>query len=663
MAEGASAGPPDGRARAVVLAVWPEVDGGLTAIKRVPGQHVDVEADVVADGHDELRVVLRHRATGEASWREKVMAPLGNDRYGARFTPRALGGHAYTVVAWVARYATWARNLRRWAEAGEAVDAELEEGARLIDLAAAEGGDPDRRLARAARILRAGGDTAQSLAADAATVELVEAALAPHHPVPYARVLRLNVERERASFGAWYEMFPRSAGPAPGVHGTLKDVERRLPNIRAMGFDVLYLPPLSPIGATARKGPGNAGAAGPDDVGSPWAVGGPDGGHTAVHRSLGTKADLERLIAAAQSQGVEIALDLALQCSPDHPWVREHPTWFRHRTDGAIRYAENPPKRYQDIYPLDFESDDWQDLWHAVLDIVRVWLGMGIRLFRVDNPHTKPIGFWRWLIAEVQREWPDAVFLAEAFTRPKLMYALAKAGFSQSYTYFAWRERKDELEAYVAELFESPVREFFRPNLWTNTPDILTAYLQRGGPPAFATRLILAATLARSYGIYGPAFELCYDRSAGPGQEEYLHSEKYELRHWHLDDPLSLAPLISRLNAIRHGEEGFGPNAVLRLWPCDNPELIAYSRRTPGLGATLLVVVNLDPLHAQSGFVHLEAAPLGLPQGAAFTAHDLLDDARYPWREGPNYVALSPDRAQAHVLRLEPESATAGGAP
>lgn len=664
MAQGAGGDPVDGRVRAVVLAVRPEVDGGRTAVKRVVGQRLDVEADVVADGHDRLRVVLRDRAPGDAAWRETPMAPMGNDGYAAAFAPDRLGEHLYTVAAWVDRYATWAHNLRRWLEAGEDVDDELEDGARLVETAArALDAGPRRRLLQAARDLRRGGPRTLALVADADLAALVEAALPPLHPARYAHVLVLRVERERALVGAWYEMFPRSAGPAPGVHGTLLDVERRLPYVRDMGFDVLYLPPLSPIGLSARKGPGNRGEAGPGDVGSPWAVGGADGGHDAIHPQLGDAEDLDRLIAAARAHGLELALDLALQCSPDHPWVREHPTWFRHRPDGAIRYAENPPKRYQDIYPLDFESEDWQALWQAILDLVRVWLGHGIRLFRVDNPHTKPIGFWHWLIAAVQRDHPDAVFLAEAFTRPKLMYALARAGFSQSYTYFAWRERKDEIEAYGSELFHGPVREFFRPNFWPNTPDILTAYLQRGGPAAFAVRLILAATLGLSYGIYGPAFELCYDRSAGPGQEEYLHSEKYELRFWHLDDPVSLRPLITRLNAIRQREAAFGPNSALRFWPTDNPELIAYSRRTEGAGPPLVVVVNLDPAHTQSGFVDLGAGALGLAPAEPFIAWDLLDDARYPWRDGRNYVSLNPERAAAHILRLEPESAITGGAP
>ena len=648
--------PDEGCTRAVVLAVWPEVDGGRTPIKRVVGQHVDVEADAVADGHDLLRVVLLDRPPDADAWRLTAMSPLGNDRYGARFTPDQLGDHLYTVEAWVDRYATWAHNLRRWLDAGESVEEELEEGARLFEEAAAAAPPPDerRRLAEAASTLRRGGPKAVALAADKALAALVQSTLPARQPARYANILAAHVERERALVGAWYEMFPRSAGPSPSVHGTLADVEGRLPYVRDMGFDVLYLPPLSPIGRTARKGPGNRNEGGPEDVGSPWAVGSVEGGHTAIHPGLGGQDDLARLIGAARAQGLEIALDLALQCSPDHPWVREHPGWFRHRPDGAIRYAENPPKRYQDIYPLDFECDEWRDLWQAVLDILKAWLGAGVRLFRVDNPHTKPIAFWRWLLASVQSSFPDAVFLAEAFTRPKLMYALARAGFSQSYTYFAWRERKDELEAYGGELFHTPVREFFRPSFWPNTPDILTAYLQRGGPPAFAVRLVLASTLALSYGIYGPAFELCYDRSAGPGQEEYLHSEKYELRLWHLDDPVSLRPLISRVNAIRHAEAAFGPNSVLRFWPTDNPELIAYSRRTPGEGSAILVVVNLDPLHTQSGFVRLEAEPLGLEIGGAFTAHDLLDDARYPWRDGQNYVSLTPGRATAHILRLEP---------
>jgi starch synthase (maltosyl-transferring) len=397
--------------------------------------------------------------------------------------------------------------------------------------------------------------------------------------------------------------------------------------------------------------------------GSPWAIGAREGGHQAIHPDLGTLDDFDALVAAAASEGLAIALDLAFQCAPDHPWVAEHPEWFRHRPDGTIQYAENPPKQYQDIYPLDLAGEAYGALWEACRNVVRFWIGHGVRIFRVDNPHTKPFDFWEWLIRSLRAEHPDLVFLAEAFTRPAVMARLAQLGFSQSYTYFAWRHTGRDLRSYVEELQGWPESDFLRPNFWPNTPDILTDYLQHGGPPAFAVRVVLASTLAWSYGVYGPAFELCYDRSAGPGQEEYLHSEKYELRQWHLDDPVSLAPLITRLNAIRHTEPAFGPNAALRLWPTDNPELIAYSRRDREAGNALLVVVNLDPMHTQSGFVSLEAAPLGLEPGGPFVAHDLIDGTRYPWRDGANYVALTPGRQAAHVLRLEPGHAPPGGAP
>jgi starch synthase (maltosyl-transferring) len=468
----------------------------------------------------------------------------------------------------------------------------------------------------------------------------------------YPRILRVTVDRERARFGAWYEMFPRSCADEPGRHGTFRDVEKRLPYVRDMGFDVLYLPPIHPIGRSFRKGPNNSLTAGPDDPGSPWGIGAAEGGHTAVHPQLGTLADFEHLVAAAREHGLEIALDIAFQCSPDHPWVREHPEWFRHRPDGTIKYAENPPKKYQDIYPLDFECADWQALWQALLEVVLFWCEHGVRIFRVDNPHTKPFRFWEWLLAEVQRRYPDTIFLSEAFTRPKVMRHLAKLGFSQSYTYFTWRNTKHELTEYFTELTQTAVREYMRPNLFVNTPDILSEFLQYGGRAAFYIRLVLAATLGASYGIYGPPFETCQHQAVKPGSEEYLDSEKYQIRHWDWERPNVFREFIARVNAIRRDNPALHANDRLRFYQTDNEHIIFYGKSTPDLSNVILIVVNLDPHHVQSGWVRVPLGELGLRPDEPYQVHDLLTEAHYLWNGEWNFVRLDPNAAIAHILRL-----------
>ncbi len=468
----------------------------------------------------------------------------------------------------------------------------------------------------------------------------------------YDRELSVRADRPRASFSTWYEMFPRSAADTPGRHGTFADCEKRLAYIAEMGFDVLYLPPIHPIGQSFRKGPNNSLAAGPGDLGSPWAIGAREGGHTEIHPDLGTLKDFDRLVAAAQKRGIELALDLAYQCSPDHPWVAVHPQWFRHRPDGSIQYAENPPKKYQDIFPIDFESDDWAALWEELKQVVLFWAARGVRIFRVDNPHTKAFAFWEWMIAEVQAVYPDTIFLAEAFTRPRVMYRLAKLGFSQSYTYFAWRNTRQELVDYFTELTQTEVREYFRPNLWPNTPDILTEYLQIGGRVAFQVRAILAATLGASYGIYGPAFELGEHLPRSPGSEEYLNSEKYQIRHWDLAAADSLRPLLTRLNRARRENPALQRLEGLCFHPIDNPMLICYSKSNEDRSNVVLVVVNLDLHHRQAGWVHLELAALGLTAGHAFQVHDELGGSRYLWKGSANYVELDPASIPGHVFRV-----------
>ena len=468
----------------------------------------------------------------------------------------------------------------------------------------------------------------------------------------YEKQLAVVVDREKARFSTWYEVFPRSCSPEPGRHGTLRDCEARLPYIASMGFDVVYLPPIHPIGHTFRKGKNNSISAQPDDVGSPWAIGSEEGGHTSIHPQLGTLEDFKQFIASAKGYGLEVALDIAFQCSPDHPYVKQHREWFRTRPDGTIQYAENPPKQYQDIFPLDFENREWHALWIELKDIVLFWIKQGVRIFRVDNPHTKPFSFWEWLIGEIKEQYPEVIFLAEAFTRPHVMYRLAKLGFSQSYTYFAWRNTKQELTDYFNELTQTEVREYFRPNLWPNTPDILPEFLQVGGRPAFMIRLILAATLGASYGIYGPAFELCENTPYQPGSEEYLNSEKYELKHRDLDSAWSLKEFIARINRIRKQNPALQSNRNLRFHGTDNPSLICYSKATDDLSNIIIVIVNLDSFHGQTGWVDLDLNSLGLEATQAFEVHDLLGEGRFLWQGARNYVELMPESLPAHILQV-----------
>lgn len=642
----------DGRSRVVIDRLTPRVDGGEFPIKRIVGDTVNVEAVAYADGHDSVSCVLLYRRESDTDWTEAPMEPLANDGWRASFAVDEIGQYRYTVSAWVDRFATWSHDMARRLRAGQDVTVDLLVGAALVEAAAARasGSDADR-LARVAATLRGGGPEAGPAALTSELAALMARHAARHFAVAAPEVA-VVVDRERARFGAWYELFPRSATTEPGRHGTFRDVEDRLSDVAAMGFDVLYLPPIHPIGRAFRRGHNNAPVAGPDDPGSPWAIGTDEGGHKAIHPQLGTLEDFHSLIARASEQGIEVALDIAFQCSPDHPYVRDHPEWFRRRPDGTVQYAENPPKKYQDIYPFDFESAHWRELWDELKSVVDFWADQGVRIFRVDNPHTKPFAFWTWLIAEVKKAHPDAIFLAEAFTRPNVMYRLAKLGFTQSYTYFPWRNSKDELTEFLTELTQSPVREFFGPTLWPNTPDILTEYLQYGGRPAFVSRLVLAATLGTSYGIYGPAFEQCLTTPLSSGSEEYMDSEKYEIRPWDADRGSSLAGLIGRLNRIRREHAAFRTNENLQFHTVDNDQLIAYSKSTKDLTSQVLVVVNLDPHHRQSGFVELPLEEMKIDPQQPYQVHDLLTDARYLWHGPRNYVELRPDAYQANVFAI-----------
>ncbi|HEX7099251.1 MAG TPA: alpha-1,4-glucan--maltose-1-phosphate maltosyltransferase [Acidimicrobiia bacterium] len=646
--------------RVVIEDVTPRVDDGRFPVKRIVGDVVTIEADVFADGHDAVAADVRYRRSGQRAWRHVPMEFVVNDRWMAEFAVTEIGRYAFTIEGWVDHFATWRRGLEKKRDAGIVDEADLQIGSGLIEEGAdrAKGADALLLADTAARLR----DRTRPIE-DRVEVGLDDEVAAAMRRSPdrtrstiHEPTYEIWVDRERARFSSWYELFPRSWGE-PGSHGTLADVADRLDYVADMGFDVLYLPPIHPIGRTNRKGPNNSLQAGPDDPGVPWAIGGPEGGHTAIHPQLGTVEDFRKLLGRAADLGVEIALDIAFQCSPDHPWVEEHPEWFAHRPDGSIQYAENPPKKYEDIYPLDFETSDPEGLWEALKGVFEFWISEGVKIFRVDNPHTKAFPFWEWVISELKSRDPELIFLSEAFTRPKVMYRLAKLGFTQSYTYFAWRNTAWELREYLTELTAGEPREFFRPSFWPNTPDILTEYLQTGGRGAFITRLVLAATLSSSYGIYGPAFELMEATPRLPGSEEYLDSEKYQIRHWELDRPDSLAPVVRRVNEIRRRHPALQRNDGLTFHHTDNEQLFCYSKRDGD--DTILVVVNLDPAHVQSGWTSLDLAALGIEDHHhQFQVHDLLVDRRYMWQGPHNFVQLDPDQLPAHVFAVRRRART-----
>ncbi|MCO6456619.1 MAG: alpha-1,4-glucan--maltose-1-phosphate maltosyltransferase [Pirellulaceae bacterium] len=653
--------PPDGRSRVVIEGVAPAIDGGRYPVKRVVGDALRVEADIFCDGHDALTAVVQYRFHTDEAWREVPLEPLVNDRWRAEFTVDQIGNYEYRVLAWVDHFVSWHRDLRKRVAAGQAARVDLQIGAQLVERAASNAGGQDQhRLLNWVRRLRSD-EVLGHLDQVCEDPELGQL-MGRHASRDFATssgatssgpALRVHVDRERARCSAWYEMFPRSCSDTPGAHGTLRDVIARLPYVAEMGFDVLYLPPIHPIGITFRKGKNNQTIAQPDDVGSPWAIGGAEGGHKELHPQLGTWEDFDRLVSAAGELGIELALDIAFQCSPDHPYVAAQPGWFRQRPDGTVQYAENPPKKYQDIYPFDFETPQWSSLWRELKSVFDFWIARGVKIFRVDNPHTKPFGFWEWCLGEIHREHPDVLFLSEAFTRPKIMYRLAKLGFTQSYTYFAWRNTKTELTEYATELTTSEAREFFRPNFWPNTPDILTEHLQLGGRAAFMARVALAATLSANYGVYGPPYEHQWCVPREPGSEEYLHSEKYELHHHDLGRPDSLKEFLSRLNRIRREFAVLRTNETLRFHPVDNEQLICYSKATADGNQIILVIANLDPHHRQAGWVELPLEELHLEADHPFQVHDVLSDARYLWHGSRNYVELDPAIVPVHILHVK----------
>jgi len=647
--------PQEDRKRVIIEGVHPEIDGGRYPIKRAAGETVEVEADIFADSHDALSAIVLYRREKESSWTEAPMVFLVNDRWRGSFAVNEIGRYAYTLEAWVDHFRTWQRDLVKKLDAGQDVSVDLLGGAELVrDAISRTPGTDAKRMEERANALASdqGLNDKVRQALDEELTTLMARYPDRRFATRYEQELMVVVDRTKARYSAWYEMFPRSCADEAGRKGSFKDCEARLPYIAKMGFDVLYLPPIHPIGSTHRKGKNNVPKAGPDDPGSPWAIGSKEGGHKAVHPQLGRLEDFRDLVSRAGEQGIEVALDIAFQCAPDHPYVKEHPEWFRKRPDGTIQYAENPPKKYQDIYPIHFETENWQELWEELRSVFLFWIDQGIRIFRVDNPHTKSFSFWEWVIGELKRDYPEVIFLAEAFTRPKVMYRLAKLGFTQSYTYFAWRNTKQEITQYFTELYRGEVREFFRSNVWPNTPDILTEYLQMGGRAAFMARLVLAATLGANYGIYGPAFELCENRPREFGSEEYLNSEKYEIKRWDLTHPDSLKDLIARVNRIRRENPALQSDWSIRFHPIDNEQLICYSKNTEDFSNIVLVVVNLDPHHTHAGWLELPISDWGLEPLRPYQVHDLLSDDRYLWHGSRNYVEINPQVVPAHIFRL-----------
>jgi starch synthase (maltosyl-transferring) len=639
---------------AVIENVTPRVDGGRFAAKRVVGEEVTVTADGFAHGHEKVACALRWRGPGDGVWSESAMEFLGNDRWRGSFTVDRIGTWQYAVSCWVDHLESWREGfLRRIDPADVRLAARM--GAELIAESAslAKGFERDNLTRLAAQLTEEQDPaTLRRFAGDDMLMEVARRH-APRDGATETIAFPLTVERERARFSSWYELFPRSASDKPGAHGTFEDVEERLDEIKAMGFNVVYLPPIHPVGREKRKGRNNVPLAEEGDVGSPWGIGAAEGGHTAIHPPLGTLADFKHLVRGARLRDMEIAMDVAFQVAPDHPWVKEHPSWFRRRPDGSVQFAENPPKKYEDIYPLDFDTTDREGLWTALRDVVAFWAREGVEMFRVDNPHTKPFAFWEWLIAEIRRDYPRSIFLSEAFTRPRVMHRLAKLGFSQSYTYFTWRVTREELTEYFTELSQDDSREYFRPNCWPNTPDILPYHLHNANPAMFRLRLLLAATLAANYGIYGPAYELMENRPRDPGvSEEYLDSEKYELKHWDRRRADSLVPFITKVNALRNTHAALQSDWSLAFHPVDNGELLCYSKRA---GANrILVAANLDPQRTQAGWVTLDMEALGLDEQAAFTVKDELNGESYPWRGARNFVMLDPNKTPAHVFSIHP---------
>jgi starch synthase (maltosyl-transferring) len=642
--------------RVIIEAVTPQVDGGRFPIKRVVGEKVVVSADIYKEGHDKLAAVLKVRKVGEKRWHESAMTQGENDRWHGEFTVAAIGRWEYTIEAYAERYLSWVDEITKKNVPGANLNGELLEGLVILKTSAALAPGAERAringIITAIESALAAGEQQGAIDLGIGSVMRRSMASCPDRSEGYelAPPLAILVNRPITRFAAWYEFFPRSQGTMPYRHGTLQDSIRRLHEVKAMGFDVVYLPPIHPIGHSFRKGKNNSLVAIPGDVGSPWAIGNEHGGHMALEPQLGTWDDWDQFVATCRDLRIEIALDYVMNCSPEHPYVAEHPDWFFHRPDGSIKYAENPPKKYQDVYPLNFGTSDRAGLWQEMLKIFLFWVDKGVTTFRVDNPHTKPVPFWEWVIGEVHRRHPEVIFLAEAFTRPKMMRLLAKVGFAQSYTYFTWRNEKEELTEYVNELTSGEMKEYFTGNFFANTPDILPPILQYGGRPAFIIRAVLAATLSSVYGIYS-GYELC-ENAAIPGKEEYLDSEKYEIRVRNWKAPGNITHIITRINQIRHDSPALQTYNNVLFLAIDNPKIIAYAKMTDDRSDIIVCVVNLDPFHKQYANLHVPLATFGIAEDEQYQADDLLSDERYRWSGPTVYIELSPTTKMAHIIKI-----------
>ncbi|HEY9047384.1 MAG TPA: alpha-1,4-glucan--maltose-1-phosphate maltosyltransferase [Ohtaekwangia sp.] len=637
-----------GQSRVIIENVQPQVDGGLYPAKRTVGERVDVTADIFGDGHDHIRAQVWYKKEGEEAWTTVEMLQVMNDNWKGFFHVQQKGLYLFTVVAWIDHFETWYDGFKKKAAAHVDVKVELLEGIAFLKKLADEN---NKELLQAAKKLEAPYIAAVEYVLSEEFKELVHHYPLIEYETLYEKALPVVVEFKKANYSSWYELFPRSAS-LEGKHGTFNDVVKLLPRIASMGFDVLYLPPIHPIGKVNRKGKNNNVKAEPGEPGSPWAIGSDEGGHKAILPELGTLKDYKHLITEAKKYHIDIALDLAFQCAPDHPYVKEHPQWFKQRPDGTIQYAENPPKKYQDIYPFNFETDDWMELWQELKSVITFWIDQGVQIFRVDNPHTKPIPFWQWAIAEVGKLYPDIIFLSEAFTRPRIMASLGKIGFTQSYTYFTWRNSKAEIIEYMNELVYGPSRNYFRPNFWPNTPDILPYHLQHQGENIFILRLALAATLSSNYGIYGPAYEF-YDNTPMPGKEEYYNSEKYEIKSYDWKMTNRMTDIITIINQARKNNAALQSTWNIQFCHIENQNLLAYLKATDDLSSIILVIVNLDQHSRQSGYVQIPKERLGIKDHINLKLHDLMTDEHYTWTQEWNYVEIDPYKMPFHLFKVE----------
>lgn len=639
-----------GQARVIIENVQPSVDGGLYPVKRTVGERVDVTANIFGDGHDHIRAELLFRHSDETNWNIIELKSELNDVWEASFPASVKGSYFFTVRAWVDHFDTWYDGIKKKAAANVDVSVELMEGAAYLNELVKENKNLQTWAKRMADRSQKEKLISEVLSEDFARI--VHENPLRQHITSSGAEFEVRVEHKKALYSTWYELFPRSSSLQSGRHGTFFDTIKLLPRVAAMNFDVLYLPPIHPIGKINRKGKNNTVKALPGEPGSPWAIGSDEGGHKSVHPELGTMDDYKKLIREAKKFDIDIAMDLAFQCAPDHPYVKQHPTWFKQRPDGSIQYAENPPKKYQDIYPFNFESEDWKELWDELKSVVEFWIGQGVTIFRVDNPHTKPILFWEWIISEINKSFPDIIFLSEAFTRPKIMASLAKVGFTQSYTYFTWRITKGEITAYMNELINSPSRNYFRPNFWPNTPDILPWHLQRQGENIFIIRLALAATLSSNYGIYGPPLEF-NENIPVEGREEYLNSEKFEIKDYEWRKTNRMTDIITLLNLARKENQALQSTWNLHFCEVENPDLIAYIKITDDLSSIMFIIVTLDPHQKQSGYVQVPVSLLRLGEKINLKLHDLITNESFTWTQEWNYVELEPHKMPFHLFKVD----------